>query len=271
MRKFSFLPGALALWLLFNPVDAVAKQCGNDASGFASWLAEFRTEAVANGISPAVVSAALGDAYYAKATIRLDRNQGSMKLSYDEFLRKRGAAEIIKQGRRLKAQNAALFAGIEAKYGVPAGPLLAIWGMETGFGGNMGSQKLFPAIATLAYDCRRSAFFEEQLYAALKIVQNGQLRVDQLKGAGHGEIGQMQFLPVNYLKYGVDGDGNGRVDMIGSRADALASTANYLRGYGWQPGAGYQPGEPNFAAIAGWNKSKVYQQAIAYVGQAIDG
>jgi lytic murein transglycosylase len=217
------------------------------------------------------VSAALGDAYYAKSTIRLDRNQGSMKLSYEEFLRKRGADAIIQKGKRLKADNAALFARIEARYGVPAGPLLAIWGMETGFGGFQGNQKLFPAIATLAYDCRRSALFEEQLYAALKIVQSGQLKVEQMKGAGHGEIGQMQFLPVNYLKFGVDGDGNGRVDMISSRADALASTANYLLGYGWQPGLGYQPGEPNFEAIAGWNKSKVYQQAIAYVGKQIDG
>jgi lytic murein transglycosylase len=253
------------------PIAAVAKQCGSDSSGFAAWLVEFRKEAVANGISPAVISAALGDAYYAKATIRVDRNQGSMKLSYDDFLKRRGAAAIIQKGRGIKKQNAELFSRIEAKFGVPAGPLIAIWGMETGFGGFQGDQKIFPALATLAYDCRRSDFFEEQLYAALKIVQTGQLSVDEMKGAGHGEVGQMQFLPVNYLKYGVDGDGNGRVDMIASRADALASTANYLKGYGWKPGLGYQPGEPNFEAIAGWNKAEVYQRALAYIGKQIDG
>lgn len=262
---------ALALWMFVVPGSALAKQCGNDASGFAAWLAEFRREAVANGISPTTVRAALGDAYYAKATIRIDRNQGSMKLSYEDFLKKRGAAAIIQKGRRLKAQNADLFARIQAKFGVPAGPLLAIWGMETGFGGFQGDQKIFPALATLAYDCRRSAFFEEQLYAALRIVQSGQLTIEQMKGAGHGEIGQMQFLPVNYVKFGVDGDGNGRVDMIASRADALASTANYLKGYGWIPGLGYQPGEPNYEAIVGWNKSQVYQRAIAYVAGEIDG
>jgi lytic murein transglycosylase len=250
---------------------AAAKQCGNDSSGFAVWLSEFRKEAQANGIRANVLDAALGNARYATKTISLDRNQRSFKLSFEQFMEKRGAQTIINRGRKLKAQNAALFERIEARYGVPAGPLIAIWGMETAFGSFQGDQPAFPALATLAYDCRRSAFFEEHLYAALQLVQSGQLTVAQMKGAGHGEIGQMQFLPGNYLKFGVDGDGNGKVDMISSRADALASTANFLRGHGWKPGAGYQQGEPNFAAIQGWNKAGVYQRAIAVIGKAIDG
>ena len=80
----------------------------------------------------------------------------------------------------------------------------------------------------------------------------------------------MQFLPANYIKYGADGDGNGKVDMVSSRADALSSTANYLKAYGWKAGAGYQPGEPNFKAIQGWNKAGVYQKAIAFIGSQID-
>ena len=90
-------------------------------------------------------------------------------------------------------------------------------------------------------------------------------------GAAHGEIGQTQFLPGNALKYAVDGDGNGRVDMIRSSADALASTANFLRAHGWRAGSGYQPGQPNFRAIQGWNAASVYQQAIAIIAKEIDG
>jgi len=262
---------ALALAIMLGATPALAKKCGNNSAGFNAWVADFKKEAAAKGISQATLQRAMGDVYYATKTIWADRNQKSFKLSYEEFLKKRGAATIISQGKKRKQQNADLFARIEARYGVPAGPLLAIWGMETAFGGFQGDQPTFPALVTLAYDCRRGEFFEEQLYAALKLVQTGQLTVDEMKGAGHGEIGQMQFLPANYLKYGVDGDGDGRVDMIRSRADALASTANYLKAYGWKAGLGYQPGEPNFEALQGWNKAQVYQKALAYIGGEIDG
>lgn len=251
--------------------QGLAAQCGDNAAGFPAWLESFRVEAAANGVSKRTIAEALDGISYATKTISLDRNQKSFKLTFDQFMQKRGASAIVSKGRTLKKQNEALFRKIEAKYGVPAGPLLAIWGMETGFGSFQGNQDAFAALATLAYDCRRSEFFEEQLYAALQILQTGQLKRSQMKGAGHGEIGQMQFLPANYVKFGADGDGNGKVDMITSRADALASTANYLRGYGWQPGQGYQEGEPNFAAIQGWNKAGVYQKAIAAIGLAIDG
>jgi membrane-bound lytic murein transglycosylase B len=142
--------------------------------------------------------------------------------------------------------------------------------METGFGSYMGNQHTLSAVSTLAYDCRRSDYFTDQLYAALQLVSEGYLN-PQARGAAHGEIGQTQFLPRNVVRFGADGDGDGRIDMVGSRADALASTANFLRGHGWQAGAGYQPGQPNFSAIAGWNAATVYQQAIAYIGQQIDG
>ena len=154
---------------------------------------------------------------------------------------------------------------------MPAGPLIAIWGMETGFGSFMGDRQAIPALATLAYDCRRSALFTKQLYAALTIVQRGELTPSEMRSAAHGEIGQTQFMPENYVLYAVDGNGDGRRDLIRSSADALASTANYLKGHGWRRGAGYQPGQPNFAAIQSWNDASVYQQAIAIMGAEIDG
>lgn len=249
---------------------ALAKQCGNNSAGFSQWIADFSREAVGNGIRQSTLAVAFKDVFYNTKTIWADRNQKSFKLSYEQFLKKRGASTIIAQGRKKKAANPNLFANIERRYGVPAGPLIAIWGMETAFGRFQGDQSVLSAAATLAYDCRRSAFFEEQLYAALKLVQNGQLKPSQMIGARHGELGQMQFLPANYLKYGVDGDGDGRVNMISSSVDALYSTANYLKAHGWRAGAGYQPGQPNFAALKEWNAAGVYQKALAYMGREID-
>ncbi|WP_093001892.1 lytic transglycosylase domain-containing protein [Rhizobium sp. NFR07] len=249
---------------------AAAQQCGNDSSGFNSWVEDFKRAAPSNGVSASVVQRAFANVSYNRETIRADRGQRSFKLSFDEFLKKRGATTIIARGKKMKSANAALFDRLERRYGVPAGPIIAIWGMETGFGGFMGNQHTLSAVATLAYDCRRSAYFTEQLYAALQLVARGDLSTSA-RGAAHGEIGQTQFLPLNVIRYGADGDGDGHVDMVGSRADALASTANFLKGHGWSTGAGYQPGEPNFGAIQGWNAASVYQRAIAYMGAQIDG
>lgn len=248
---------------------AEAAKCGNTAAGFDAWKAEFSREAAGMGVGQKGLSALAGTSYASK-TIWADRNQKSFKLSLDEFMVKRGGKTIASKGRTLKKQNAALFDRIEQRYGVPAGPLIAIWGMETGFGSFLGNANIVSAVATLAYDCRRSDYFTEQLTAALKLVDQGELTPSAI-GAMHGEIGQTQFLPVNVLRYGVDGDGNGSIDLIRSKADALASTANFLRGHGWRPGAGYQPGQPNFVALQGWNAASVYQQAIAIIGAQIDG
>ena len=249
---------------------AHAAKCGNNAAGFPKWVAAFKKEAARNGVSQRTIRT-LDKVSYARKTIRLDRNQRSFRLSLKSFMRKRGANAIVSRGKRLKKQNARLFNRIEKRYGVPPGVLLAIWGMETGFGGYNGNQDAISALATLAYDCRRSAMFTRELYAALKIIDKGYLSRSQMRGAGHGELGQTQFLPSNYLKYAVDGDGNGRRDLIRSRADALASTANFLRAHGWRRGGGYQPGQVNFRAIKGWNAAGVYQKAIAIIGAKIDG
>ncbi|MBU4531810.1 MAG: lytic murein transglycosylase [Hoeflea sp.] len=261
--------GVAALMTFGLGTTAQAAQCGNTASGFEAWVQQFKQEAARAGISQRTLDSAFKNARYATKTISADRNQKSFKLSFEQFMQKRGASTIISKGKRLKQQNAGLFAALEKTYGVPAGPLIAIWGMESGFGAFSGNQHTVSAVATLAYDCRRSAFFTEQLYALLQLIQKGWLSPD-FKGAAHGEIGQTQFLPANVVRFGVDGDRNGSVNLA-STADALASTANFLRGHGWSRGGGYQPGQANFRAIQGWNAAGVYQKAIAAIGAEIDG
>lgn len=257
----------LALGL--SSAAAYAQACGNTADGFETWKSQFRQQAQSRGLGQRAL-AALDGTRYNTATIKADRGQKSFKLTLDQFMERRGAAQIVRKGRQVKQQNARLFTQIEKRYGVPAGPLLAIWGMETNFGGFLGNQNIVSAAATLAYDCRRSEFFTRQIVAALQLVDRGDLSPSAI-GAAHGEVGQTQFLPENVIKYGVDGDGDGHVDLINSRADALHSTANFLVGHGWRRGAGYQKGEPNFRAIEGWNAAGVYQQAIAIMGRQIDG
>jgi len=259
---------ATAALLMTAANGAEAAKCGSTGANFGTWKASFSAEAKQNGVAPKAI-AALMNATYSTATIRADRGLHSFKLSLGEFMAKRGAPAIVARARVLKKSNAALFASIEKRYGVPPGPILAIWGMETGFGSITGNQNTLSAVATLAYDCRRSEFFTDQLYAALALIQAGTLSPSS-RGAMHGEVGHTQFMPKNVKLYGVDGNGDGRIDL-NTKADALASTANYLKGHGWVRGKGYQPGEPNFVAIQGWNDASVYQQAIAIMGKEIDG
>jgi membrane-bound lytic murein transglycosylase B len=252
---------AFALLASLSVRPAEAAQCGSTAAGFESWKRQFAEEARGQGISASSL-AALSGASYANATIAADRGQRSFRLSLEQFLAKRGASAIVSRGRALKHSQGALFASIQQRYGVPPGPLLAIWGMETAFGSQHGNQNTLSAVATLAYDCRRAEYFTEQLYAALKLIDRGVLS-PSTRGSMHGEIGQTQFLPKNILAYGT-----GNLDVA---ANALTSTANFLKAHGWRAGAGYQPGEANFAAIQAWNAAQVYQRAIALMGRQIDG
>ena len=261
MLRIAFAFSAtLAMFACFNS-QAHAAQCGSSSAGFAAWKQEFSGEARAKGVSASTIQALMAT-NYAQATINADRGQRSFSLSLDQFLAKRGATTIVAKGRQLKASQGALFASIQSRYGVPPGPLLAIWGMETGFGSQRGNQNMLASIATLAYDCRRSAFFTEHLYAALQLIDRGALSASQ-RGSMHGEVGQTQFMPKAILAYGT---GN-----LENSANALTSTANFLKAHGWRAGAGYQPGEPNFAAIQAWNAAGVYQKAIALMGRQIDG
>lgn len=260
--------GALALGVALAGSGAMAAMCSDTGAQYEAWKSVAAQEARAAGVGERGIAALMGSSY-SKATIAADRNQKSFKYTLDKFMQVRGADTIVKQGRARKAKNAQLYAQLEAQYGVPAGVLLAIHGMETAFGGFMGDTNVVSAIATLSYDCRRSDFFTPHMIAALKLVDRGTI-TSQSIGAKHGELGHTQFLPGNALVYGVDGNGDGRIDL-NNQIDALATTANYLRQKGWQPGQGYQEGQPNFAAIKEWNAATVYQQAIAIMAKRIDG
>lgn len=252
----------LASLMIFASIPAAhAATCGSGPGGFEVWKQAFAQEARAKGVGGTAVSALMGT-NYASATIAADRGQRSFGLSLDQFLAKRGAPAIVARGRSLKQSQAGMFASIQQRYGVPPGPLIAIWGMETGFGSQRDNQNMLSSIATLAYDCRRSEYFTDQLYAALQLIDRGALSPSQ-RGSMHGEVGQTQFLPKNILAYGT-----GNLD---NAANALSSTANFLKAHGWRDGAGYQPGEANFAAIEAWNAASVYQKAIALMGRQIDG
>jgi membrane-bound lytic murein transglycosylase B len=255
-----FTAACLAAFMLIA-TPAFAAKCGNTSAGFEAWKKTFAAEAKANGINDKAIKALMGTSY-ATATIKADRSQKSFKYSLEKFMQVRGVPTLIAQGRKQKQANKALFAKLEKAYGVPPGPLIAIWGMETIFGRLTGNQNVLSATATLAYDCRRTAFFQDQLYAMLKLVGSGRVSAGA-RGAMHGELGQTQFMPKNVLLYG--GGGN-----LNSKEGALAATARFLVAHGWKAGKGYQPGQPNFGAFQGWNAASVYQKALAYMAKRID-
>jgi len=258
----------IAVFCVFAVSMAQAAKCGNNAAGFKVWKSAFAKEAKAAGIKSQGLKA-LQSAKYSTGTIWADRNQKSFKYSLDKFMKIRGSNVIVAQGRKRKAANRGFYSTLEKKYGVPAGVIIALHGMESGFGRFMGATPVVSAIATLTYDCRRSDYFKPHVIGALKLVDHGWIS-GNTKGAKHGELGHTQFLPGNALKYGVDGNGDGRIDFYNQK-DALASTANFLKQKGWQRGQGYQQGEPNFAIIKEWNAAGVYQKAIAIMAAKIDG
>lgn len=253
--------------LALTAAPAMAVQCSDTGGLYEAWKPAMAREARAEGVGDRGIAALMGSSY-SRATIGADRNQKSFKYTLDKFMQVRGADTIVSQGKSRKRKNPDLYAALERQYGVPAGVLLAIHGMETGFGNFMGDTNVVSAIATLTYDCRRSDFFRPHLIGALKLVDNGSITPATV-GAKHGELGHTQFLPGNALIYGVDGNGDGRIDLA-NLTDALATTAHYLQQKGWQPGQGYQKGQPNFEVIRSWNAASVYQEAIAIMAARID-
>lgn len=204
----------------------------------------------------------LHDVTYDASVIALDRSQSAFKLGFAEFAAQRITRARLARGAEILRESADLLARIEAKLGVPAEIVVAIWGLETDYGQNIGAHSVFRALATLAYDCRRSARFRGELLAALRIVERGDLAPGEMVGAWAGELGQTQFLPSSYERFAIDFDGDGRANLLASSADALASTAAYLRGHGWRDGEPYVEGTANFEALASWNASEMYRKTI---------
>jgi len=255
--------GVAAAALLLGSGPARPAACGHGPEGFAPWLASFKEEALRAGVSRAVIDRALGGLTYDRSVIRHDRGQGVFHLSFEKFSRRLLTAGRIARARALLQRHAALFHAIEQRYGVPGAVIVAIWGLETSFGADNGNFRTFSALATLAYDCRRSEKFRAELLDALRIVERREMTPEEMRGAWAGEIGQTQFMPSSYLKYAVDFNGDGRSDLIRDTADALASTANFLAANGWRRGEGWDEGEPNFAALLEWNQARVYSKTIA--------
>lgn len=257
-----FAAAVVATSLLASPALA---QCSNSGSGFNQFKQRIAGEAKAAGIGQKGINALMGTKYNA-AVIKYDRSINrslrSGNSNFSRFYAKKTKGLKAPTKSRLR-QNAKLLNRLERNYGVPKEILVTIWGMETAFGNYMGRDDIITSLASLTHDCRRSGFFKPHLLAALKILDRGYMPRSKMRGARHGEIGQVQFLPANYLRYGVDYDGNGRIDLVRSRADALASVANFLRRKGWQPGAGYGPGTRNFAVLKEWNASDAYRRSIA--------
>jgi lytic murein transglycosylase len=239
MRKFStfsFLH-ILILSLAFTALWAsnAFAACQSPAA-FGSWLQSFKKEAVAQGISPGVISEALDGLTYDPSVIARDRGQSVFAQTFLQFSDRMVNNNRLGMGSALLKKNAATFARIEQQYGVPGPVLVGFWGLETDFGKVMGNMETLRSLATLAFDCRRPDEFKEQLLDALRVIQRGDLTPPEMRGPWAGEVGQFQFVPSVYYKYAVDFDGDGRRNLISNTPDALASAANYLDGLGWKPG-----------------------------------
>ena len=252
---------ALCAVLTMPAAPALAAACGTGS--FQAWLDDFKSEAATKGISQPAITSALNGVTLDQAVLSRDRSQRVFNQSFEEFSGRMVPPRLMR-GSNLMKQYGSVLGRIEQSYGVPGEVLVAIWGLETDFGVNIGKFPTLRSLATLAYDCRRSEEFRAQLMDALRIVERGDLTPSEMRGAWAGEIGQTQFMPSSYLKFAVDFDGNGRRDLLHSAPDVLASTANYLASYGWQRGKDWEPGSANFGVIQQWNKSEVYARTIAY-------
>lgn len=252
---------AIAAALSFSGGAAMAASCGTGS--FDSWLADFKNEAAAKGISQNAINAGLTGVTLDQAVLSRDRSQKVFTQSFEEFSG-RMVPPRMARGANMMKQYGSVLSRIEQAYGVPGEVLVAIWGLETDFGVNTGKFPTIRSLATLAFDCRRADQFRSELMDALRIVERGDLVPSEMRGAWAGEIGQTQFMPSAWIKFAVDFDGNGRRDLMHNAPDVLASTANYLAGYGWQRGKDWEPGTPNFKVLEQWNKSEVYARTIAY-------
>jgi lytic murein transglycosylase len=263
------IPRAFAILCVITlAAPAYAAQCGGD---FNTFLAGMSRDAQAAGVSRAVIDRAFAGLSVDQTVLAFDHRQRyTFRKSFEEYAATRVTASRIKRARALMGRYAPLLSRVEQRFGVPKELLMAIWTMETdNGGGDMGKLPVVRTLATLAHDCRRSELFQGELIAALKILQRGDLPLSDLKGAYAGEIGQTQFLPSSYIKYGVDFDGSGHVDLRHSVPDVLASTANLLKTNGWQAGQPFGPGTQNFEVMREWNRAEVYRKALVLFAEKL--
>jgi lytic murein transglycosylase len=214
------------------PAPANCKNSGN----FNGWLAAFRAEAEAKGVTRRTIASTLDGMSLDAGIISRDRKQGIFAISFIEFSAKLATPGRVKNGRAQIARNAATFERVDKQFGVPASVITGFWALESDFGVGMGDLPILRSLATLAYDCRRGPMFRAELLAALQIIDRGDLTADQMVGSWAGELGQTQFLPTRYLEHAIDYDGDKRPDVFRSSADIIGSTANYMTHLGWRTG-----------------------------------
>ena len=233
VRPSTLVPAAILTLAIALSAAAAHAQC--QTASFEDWRDSVKQEAIASGIS-AQTAAALDRAVYDKSVIGRDRSQGVFNQTFLEFSDRMVSKYRLQQGAMLLKKHGSTFGQVEEKYGVPGPVIAAFWGLETDFGANLGDFPTLTALATLAYDCRRPDVFHEQLLAALKVIDRGDLSPDEMKGAWAGELGQTQFLPKDYAESAVDFDHDGKRDLLHSVPDVLASSANLLVKHGWRAG-----------------------------------
>ncbi|MBY0532142.1 MAG: lytic murein transglycosylase [Xanthobacteraceae bacterium] len=236
LRIYGGVIAALALSVLsgtWAEAQPAPTNCRNTGS-FEKWLAEFKREAVEKGLSPRTLARTQHLLVLDHKIIGIDRGQRVFSQPFLEFSNRMAGGGRTPRGQELIKKHAQIFQKIETLYGVPAPVIVAFWALESGFGADVGKYDVLRSLATLAYDCRRSERFRKELHAALKIIERGDLTPDTMVGSWAGELGQTQFLPSHYFDYGVDFDGNGKVDLLRSVPDALATTAHYIQKIGWR-------------------------------------
>jgi membrane-bound lytic murein transglycosylase B len=221
----------LFILLLATPVHA--------EDGFARWLADFRSEAARAEIPESVLADALDGLSENETVVRLDRKQPEKTTRFSDYLKNVVNDRRIEEGRALIAEHKELLDEISAHYGVPAEYIVALWGIETNYGGYTGSFSVIEALATLAYEGRRAEFFRKELLHALRILAQENMTSDTMIGSWAGAMGQCQFMPSTYISYAVDWDKDGHRDIWNSLPDTFASIANYLHSLGWDKRAGW--------------------------------
>jgi lytic murein transglycosylase len=228
---------AVAATLFGASSVALAQANCRNTGAFETWLADFKKEAHAKGISPAAITAASPYLVYDQRIINIDRGQRFFAQDFlemsDKMLTRAGR---LTSGPPQIKKHQALFAREEKEFGVPAAVITAFWALESDFGAGQGKDHAIKSLATLAYDCRRSEMFRGHLFDALRLIERGDLRADEMIGSWAGELGQTQMMPSEYMAHAVDYDGDGRRNLIKSVPDVIGSTGKYLVHLGWKRG-----------------------------------
>lgn len=227
MNSSRFRAAVLIMVLLLQPGLLSAED-------FDAWLQAFKPYARELGISEQTLEQAFVDAKPIERVVELDQSQPEFIQTFTTYLQRRVTPKQISRGQQLQSEQGALLQAVQARYGIPAQVLLAFWSLETNYGQTRGNFLVPHALATLAYEGRRQAFFQSQLVDALRIIDQGHIAASDMLGSWAGALGHMQFMPSTFLAYAVDGDGDGKIDVWNSTADAMHSAGHYLQAMGWQ-------------------------------------